>query len=113
MSNRLFVSESTLTDRYQTTVPSAVRKALQLNKREKILYTIKPDGDVLISRADQEEADPVLDSFLGFLEKDMEEHPERLVAVTPEFVAHLQELVKDIDIDLDAPLNDEDEYENE
>ena len=35
MANALLVSESTLTDRYQTTVPDAVRKALHLNKREK------------------------------------------------------------------------------
>ena len=29
-------AESTLTDRYQTTVPEPVRKALGLNKRDKI-----------------------------------------------------------------------------
>lgn len=28
--------ESTLTDRYQTTVPETVRRALQLHKRDKI-----------------------------------------------------------------------------
>lgn len=28
MANPLFIAESTLTDRYQTTVPGAVRKAL-------------------------------------------------------------------------------------
>ncbi|MFM7907200.1 MAG: type II toxin-antitoxin system PrlF family antitoxin, partial [Microcystis sp.] len=28
--------ESTLTDRYQTTIPDSVRKALGLNKRDKI-----------------------------------------------------------------------------
>ena len=61
MANPILVSESTLTDRYQTTVPGPVRKALHLHKREKIRYTIQPDGS----------------------------------------------LVGDINIDLDAPLDDE------
>lgn len=56
-------SESTLTDRYQTTVPEPVRKALGLNKRDKICYTIQPDGQVVISRADQTESDPILGGF--------------------------------------------------
>jgi antitoxin PrlF len=69
MSNTLLVSESTLTDRYQTTVPDAVRKALHLGKREKIRYTIQPDGKVLLSRADQDETDPALDSFFNIFGK--------------------------------------------
>ena len=106
MANALLVSESTLTDRYQTTVPDAVRKALQLNKREKIRYTIQSDGNVLLSRADQDEPDPALDGFLTFLANDIQQNPQRLKAVTPELVSRIQELVGDIDIDLDAPLDD-------
>lgn len=37
-------SESTLTDRYQTTLPDPVRKVLGLSKRDKIQYTIQPNG---------------------------------------------------------------------
>jgi len=40
-------AESTLTDRYQTTVPETVRRALRLGKRDKIHYTIRPGGEVL------------------------------------------------------------------
>ena len=109
MANTLFISESTLTDRYQTTVPDAVRKALHLGKREKIRYTIQSDGNVLLSRVDQQEADPALDSFLTFLANDIQHNPQRLQAVTPELVAHLQNLVSDVEIDLAAPLNAEDE----
>ena len=43
--------ESTLTDRYQTTVPNAVRHALKLGKRDKICYLIQPDGGVILARA--------------------------------------------------------------
>ena len=36
--------ESTLTDRYQTTVPDVVRRTLGLEKRDKICYVIGQDG---------------------------------------------------------------------
>ena len=109
MAKSVLVSESTLTDRYQTTVPDAVRKALQLGKREKILYTIQPNGKVLLSRADQDESDPVLTSFLAFLASDLQHNPRRIRAVSLELVSRIQDLVGNIDIDLDAPLNDKDE----
>ena len=46
-----FEAESTLTDRYQTTVPETVRRALRLGKRDKIHYRISGDGEVVMSRA--------------------------------------------------------------
>ena len=101
--------ESTLTDRYQTTVPDPVRKALGLNKRDKICYTIQPNGKVWISRADQVESDPVLGEFLNFLARDIEKNPQHLQAVSSDLVSHVQSLVSDVDLDLDAPLWDEDE----
>jgi len=109
MAKPMLVSESTLTDRYQTTVPDMVRKALRLNKREKIRYTIQPDGKVLLSRADQDKADPALNSFLTFLANDIQQNPQRLKAVTPELVSRIQHLVGHFDVDLNAPLDDEDE----
>jgi antitoxin PrlF len=101
--------ESTLTDRYQTTVPEPVRKALGLNKRDKICYTIQPNGKVWISRADQAESDPVLGEFLNFLARDMEKNPQHLQSISSDLVNHVQSLVSGIDLDLDAPLMDEDE----
>ncbi|MEQ8849424.1 type II toxin-antitoxin system PrlF family antitoxin [Botrimarina sp.] len=38
---------STVTDRWQTTIPSAVRKALDLKPREKLVYEIV-DGGVVV-----------------------------------------------------------------
>lgn len=102
--------ESTLTDRYQTTVPDSVRKALGLNKRDKICYNIQPNGKVWISRADQaEENDPVLGEFLNFLAQDMEQNPQHLQAISSDLVSHVQSLVSGVDLDLEAPLLDEDE----
>lgn len=109
MASTLLISESTLTDRYQTTVPGAVRKALHLSKREKIRYTIQSDGNVLLSRADQDEADPVLGNFLTFLAHDIQQNPQHLEAVTPDLVSHIQNLVDGVEFDPDTPLEDEDE----
>lgn len=102
--------ESTLTDRYQTTVPETVRRALGLGKRDKIHYSIRPSGDVVLTRAEASEADdPVLGQFLGFLARDIASHPERLQAVDAGFVQRLQSLVGGIEPDLDAPLSADDE----
>ncbi len=109
MSNGLLVTESTLTDRYQTTVPEAVRRALHLGKREKIRYTIKDDGSVVLTRADADENDPVLTSFLEFLAKDIQSNPQHLESVTPELLSRIQGLVEGVHVDLDMPLDDEDD----
>ena len=102
--------ESTLTDRYQTTVPETVRRALRLSKRDKILYTIRPNGEVVLTHAEAAEVDdPVLGKFLGFLTHDIANHPERLRAVDAGLVQRLQSLVGDVEVDLDAALSAEDE----
>lgn len=101
--------ESTLTDRYQTTVPETVRRALRLGKRDKIHYSIHPSGDVVLTRATKHEDDPVLGQFLKFLAQDIASHPERLQAVDAGFVQRLQALVGGIEVDLDAALSAGDE----
>lgn len=105
-----FEVESTLTDRYQTTVPETVRRALRLGKRDKIHYTIRSNGEVLLTRAlVSEDDDPVLGQFLGFLARDIARHPEHLQAVDAGLVQRLQSLVGGMDVDLDAVLSADDE----
>lgn len=102
--------ESTLTDRYQTTVPETVRRALKLGKRDKIHYTIRQDGEVVLTRAPVPEGnDPVLDQFLNFLANDIASHPEHLKAVDASLVKRIQSVVAHVEIDLDAPLSADDE----
>ncbi len=102
--------ESTLTDRYQTTVPETVRRALRLGKRDKIHYTIRPSGEVVLTRAEASEGDdPLLGLFLGFLARDIANHPESLQAVDAGFVQRLQFLVGNVETDLDAALSADDE----
>ena len=103
-------SESTLTDRYQTTVPETVRRALKLGKRDKIHYSIRSDGAVVMSRVSQiEEEDPVIRQFLGFLTEDLAKQPERIKTFSPEWVERIQSLVSGVEVDLDAPLSAADE----
>jgi antitoxin PrlF len=102
-------SESTLTDRYQTTVPDTVRKALGLGKRDRIRYTIQPNGEVILSRVDSLESDPALGQFLDFLAQDIQENPQHLQNLSSELVNRIQSLVANVEIDLDAPLPNEDE----
>jgi antitoxin PrlF len=103
-------AESTLTDRYQTTVPETVRRALRLSKRDKIHYTIRPGGEVVLTRAAPSGGDdPALMPFLGFLARDITEHPERLQAVDAGLAQRIQSLVGGVKVDLDTPLSADDE----
>ncbi len=104
-------AESTLTDRYQTTIPEPVRRALKLGKRDKLHYAIQPGGEVILSKAlPEDEEDPVVLAFLDLIERDMAAHPERIQELDPDLYARVRELVKDVEIgDLNAPLPPDDE----
>jgi len=102
--------ESTLTDRYQTTVPAPVRKALGLGRRAKIRYALQADGTVLMSRAKAESGeDPVLGRFLGMLAEDLQAHPERIQAVQPAWLKRMKSLVAGTKVNLNMPLDPADE----
>jgi antitoxin PrlF len=101
--------EATLTDRYQNTVPAAVRKALYLAKGDKVRYAISDAGEVTLSRTDSEPTDPIIDQFLSFLANDMQKHPDQLQPVTADLHDRIDALVGEMDINLNEPLSEEDE----
>ena len=106
----IFEAESTLTERYQTTVPETVRRALRLRKRDKIHYSIRPDGDVVLTRAVVDTGvDPVIGQFLDFLAHDIASNPHRLAPLDAGLVRRLNALLGDVEVDLDAPLSADDE----
>ena len=107
--SEILCADATLTERYQNTVPAIVRKALHLKKGDQIRYTISDTGEVKLSRADSEQADPVIEQFLNFLANDMQKHPNHLQAITPALRSRIDALVGDMDVDLDTPLSEEDE----
>lgn len=104
--NKVLHVQSTLTDRYQTTIPEPIREVLHLGKRDKIEFTIENTGKVVLSRADQD--DPVLGDFLFFLVNDIKKHPEHIKPINASLVSRANSLVEGMHIDLDAPLSDED-----
>ena len=101
--------ESTLTDRYQTTVPQTVRRALRLGKRDKIHYTIRPGGEVVLTRAEVIDDDPVLGQFLGFLARDIANHPKHLQTIDVSLAQRIHSLVGNIEVEFDAALPEDDE----
>jgi len=98
--------QSTLTERYQTTIPDSIRRVLGLQKRDKICYAVRDNGTVVLTRAEQvEDEDPALGPFLALLERDITEHPERLTSVTHEELASIRALTAGVeDFDINAPL---------
>ena len=104
-----FQAESTLTSRYQTTIPEKVRTALGLAKGDKVHYTIEPNGKVTMSRAEQEDEDPVLGEFLNFLAQDMSKNPQNIKPITSDLFNRMKSLTDGIEVDIDAPLSEEDE----
>lgn len=100
---------SKLTDRYQTTVPSSVRKQLKLGKGDQIRYCTEPSGRVYIEPVRDQEGDPALGAFLDLVEADIRAHPERLRAFDGALHDRLKALIGDVDVDLDEPLSPDDE----
>jgi antitoxin PrlF len=56
-----------------------------------------------------EEADPVLESFLGLLSEDLASRPEQLKPVGVKFAERIQALVAGVEVDLDAELLEADQ----
>ncbi|MBU1189832.1 MAG: type II toxin-antitoxin system PrlF family antitoxin [Gammaproteobacteria bacterium] len=103
-------TESRLTDRYQTTIPASVRKALSLQKRDRLRFVVQADGQVLLTRmVDGDADDPVIGQFLEFLAADMQRHPERIQALDASLAERISGLTGDLEVDLDAPQADDDE----
>jgi len=95
---------SSLTDRYQTTIPKGVRDALGLRRGDQIAYELSGDQVVLRRSVGGDADDPALLGFLELLERDIAAHPERLQPVPAELVERARELVRGVDINLDAAL---------
>ncbi len=109
MAQEAVSTQSTLTDRFQTTVPATVRQALHLNKRDKLNFTVLADGKVMLSRVEENAADPVLAQFLAFLEQDMQANPQHIQPLSASSKQKVDTLVANVDLDLDSLLRDEDE----
>lgn len=95
---------ATITTKGQTTVPKAVRQALGVSPGDRIAFVLD-GGTVSVRRVDVEDADPAMSSFLGFLARDIEQHPDAVRDFSPEFRDRLLSLVQDVGVDLDDDID--------
>ncbi|MEY4991091.1 MAG: hypothetical protein RIS08_1317 [Actinomycetota bacterium] len=105
---RKLLGQSTLTDRYQTTIPTSVRKQLGLGKRDLIEFVQADDGSIVLRRAESaatEEFPAELLSWLQFLEKDHQQNPGQFRILDDEFFAEAKDLVGDLEVDLEADID--------
>ncbi|MEO0519138.1 MAG: type II toxin-antitoxin system PrlF family antitoxin [Cyanobacteria bacterium P01_A01_bin.116] len=92
MANR-YRTESTLSDRGQTAIPSSIRKYLGLEGGGKIEYEIDEEGQVVIRPKLKSEGDagadidPALRPFLSLLEKDIQQNPAQIEPMDSDFLA--------------------------
>jgi antitoxin PrlF len=93
--------------RWRTTVPAAVRKALDLAPGDPLIWEIQGDeaivrraGAVAAEEAEAEaEDDPALEPFLRLLGNDIEAHPERLRGMPEELYRRLMAITADVEVD--------------
>jgi bifunctional DNA-binding transcriptional regulator/antitoxin component of YhaV-PrlF toxin-antitoxin module len=55
------MSQSTITEKFQTTIPLEVRRALKLAPHQKVAYELRPDGSAVMRPV------PGLDALFGSL----------------------------------------------
>ena len=67
-SHYSFMTQSTVTDKFQTTIPLAVRRALKLAPRQRVSYELRADGSAILRPV------PQLDALFGCMK------PKRRVA---------------------------------
>jgi antitoxin PrlF len=106
-------AQATLTARYQTTVPTAIRKVLGLSANDKLEYTVDDDGRVVLTKGDPadhlDQFDPAVGEFLKFLDSEIQSNPGRLQVATKELSDRIFARVRNLplDFDIDAPLTED------
>jgi antitoxin PrlF len=96
---------SKVTERSQTTLPSAVRTVLALQPGERIGYVIEGNEVRLVNASTLEHDDPVLDEFLAFLGRDIARHPDRVGVFPASLLERAQAMTSGIIIDHESTIN--------
>ena len=98
----IFDAVSTMTSKPQSTRPESVRKALGLEKQDKIRFSVLDDGQVLLEKNNTEEEefehDPVVGKFLHFLENSMTKNPNSIKPTSQSRFNRLRQLTWETDM---------------
>lgn len=97
--NIILNAVSTMTSKNQTTIPESVRKALGLEKQDKLRFSVLEGGQVLLEKdvidEKESESDPIVRNFLSFLEKSMQDSPELIRPASASRYARYRQLTGD------------------
>jgi antitoxin PrlF len=96
---------SKVTERSQTTLPSAVRTVLGLQPGERLGYVIDGNEIRLVNASTLEHEDPVLEKFLTFLGRDLAKRPDRVSAFPASLLERARAITSGVTIDHQAPLD--------
>ena len=66
---------------------------------------VRSDRSVVLERAEPDASDPALGPFLDLLAADLAAFPERLSLHEGDVLERARELVADVQVDLDTPLD--------
>ena len=102
----LVSAESTLTDRYQTTIPEVVRKALGLGKRDRLEFLLDETGAVRLKKAaePEEHEDSTIVAFLDLLAKDIEQNPQNQRELDESFWTAIDKLTEGVEVEMDEDI---------
>jgi antitoxin PrlF len=92
----------TITEKGQITVPKPVRDALGVSYGGRVVFRVDEHGVSVYAAED--ETDPVLESFLSFLARDMRDKPEKISAFPEALARRVAELAGQAKVDLDAEI---------
>jgi len=95
---------ATLTSKGQITLPKSIRQALGVTTGGKVAFELR-GGEVVVTRAEAEHEDPVIEAFLRLLEADIRDG--RNVRALPEDLAQAMLANAGHANDLDEPIEGE------
>ncbi len=98
------VLKSKITKRSQTTLPRAVKNALQLGAGDELGYVIEGNEVRLVNVMAEAHEDPLVTRFLEFLADDARARPHVLAPFPPALLARMEELSVRVIIDHHAEI---------
>ncbi len=103
------IETASLTTQNQITIPAPIRRALKLQPRSKVTFSLRNGRVVLANgsaRRTRRDREPAWAPFLRLLDEDMRKRPDRLAPISAALVQRARKLVRKVKVDLHAPLPD-------
>lgn len=96
---------ATITSKGQITLPKAVRQLLGVDAGDKVVFELREDGQVVVSRWKSGHEDPAIGAFLNLLEQDI--RADRHLCELPDDLARVMLANVDRTTQRDDPIEGE------